>query len=123
MDRRGRVASNLRGPSATQINTLVSQFVSNYKAKYGEPPPNFNRHRDKWVFRDMIEDLGFGNSKEVIDYYFETKHVGHPFMTLAYDYDQIYRVMREREHDDEVRARLRRESEARVKAWREQRGN
>jgi hypothetical protein len=70
----------------------------------------------------MIEDLGLERAGEVVDYYFETRNVGHPVTTLLYEYDRLNIIMKERAADDEVRARLRRESEQRVKEWREKNG-
>ena len=105
--------------SNAQINTLVSLYLKLYKEKYSFDPPGFNRFRDKWGFRDMIEDLGMARSKEVITYYFDTRHIGHPVQQLFYNYDRLSDLMKEREEDEKNRERLRAETEARVKAWRE----
>lgn len=107
---------------ATQANALMTKFINSYEKMYGDKPANFNRHREKWAFQDMIEDLGYSRAGEVIDYYFETRNVGHPVTTLLYEYDKLNVIMKERAEDEENRARLRRESEQRVKEWRERHG-
>jgi hypothetical protein len=108
--------------TTAQINAMITKFLGNYERVYGQRPTDFNRFREKWGFRDMIEDLGYARAGEVIDYYFETRHIGHPATTLFYEYDKLDQIMRERVVDEENRARLRQESELRVKEWREKHG-
>lgn len=108
--------------STAQVNTLITQYLSLYEDHYGQKPTGFNRYREKWGFTAMIEDLGFARAKEVVNYYFETRNIGHPVTKLLYEYDKLDKIMTDRAKDDELRARLRRESEERVKAWREQHG-
>lgn len=108
--------------SSAQVNTLISQYLNLYEVKYGNRPNDFNRYREKWGFQSMIEDLGFARAKEVVSYYFDTNNIGHPVSKLLYNYEKIDEIMTERAADDELRSRLRRESEARVKAWREKNG-
>jgi hypothetical protein len=100
----------------------MNKYVDNYKRLYGSPPANFNRFREKWGFTAMITDLGYARAGEVVDYYFETRHVGHPVTDLHYEYDRLNIIMKEKAEDEENRARLRRESEQRVKEWREKHG-
>ena len=103
----------------TQTNALVSLYVKLYKENYeGESPSGFNRHRDKWGFQSMIEDLGYNRAREVVEYYFETKHILHPVNTLLYEYDRLDKIMKERAADDKRKARLLEESRARVEEWR-----
>lgn len=108
--------------TTAQVNALMSRYVKNYESKYGNKPEGFNRYREKWGFIGMIEDLGLTRANEVVDYYFETNNLLHPVQTLLYEYDRLSTIMKERAKDDENRERLRRESEARVKQWREAHG-
>lgn len=108
--------------TTAQINSMINRYLKNYEGVYGQRPQDFNRFREKWGFRDMIEDLGYSRSEQIVDYYFETRHVGHPVNTLFYEYDKLDKILTERAADEENRARLRRESEQRVKEWREKHG-
>lgn len=106
----------------TQMNALVNLYVKLYKEHYdGEAPANFNRHRDKWGFQSMIEDLGYNRAQEVVAYYFETKHLFHPATTLLYEYDRLDKIMKERAADDKRKAILLEESRKRVEEWRNRR--
>ena len=111
-----------KDPLTTQMNALVTLYLKLYKEKYGEGPRNFNRHRDKWGFQSMVEDLGYDRAREVVTYYFETRNIYHPVNKLLYEYDKIDKLMREREEDEERRQRLLAESKKRVEAWREANG-
>lgn len=109
--------------SSTQVNALITQYLTLYQERYGRKPTDFNRYKEKWGFASMIEDLGNARAKEVVSYYFETNNIGHPVSKLLYNYEKLDEIMTERAADEELRARLRRESEARVKAWREKHGS
>jgi len=100
----------------------MDRYVKKYEDTYGTKPTNFNRFREKWGFQSMITDLGTNRAAEVVDYYFETRHIGHPVTGLLYNYDKLDELMKERAVDEENRAKLRRESEQRVKEWREAHG-
>jgi len=106
-----------------QTHALVTKFVNNYVDKYGRAPAKFNRYRDQWGFQGMIEDLGYERAEAVVDYYFRTGRVGHPVQHLMYNYDNLNNIMLEMEEDAEKRLLLRKETEERVKAWKERYGN
>jgi len=76
-----------------QANALVTIYLRFYKAAYGHDPLNFNRYRDAYGFKAMINDLGYDRAKEVIDYYFATDRYGHPISHLLYNYDKLNRAM------------------------------
>jgi hypothetical protein len=91
---------------AKQANENINLFIKLYTDKYGQPP-TFNRHRLKWAFQDMVKDLGNGEAKRVIEYYFETKKIGHPVDQLLYRYDKLYNILTELDNDVENRAKIR----------------
>lgn len=105
-----------------QGHALISLFLKTYKAKYKRDPMNFNRFRDKWGFQSMIEDVGIDRSKEIIVYFFSTNNYGHPVSYLFRNYDSINARITEMEEDDIRRKQMLKESEERVKQWREQNG-
>jgi len=107
-----------------QAYALISLYESEFEAKYRERP-RLNRHRDKWGFQDMVEDLGYGEAQEVIKYYFEMKFdvQRHPIQTLFRNYDRFAEIRRERAEDQERIKRLAKETEKRVKEFEAKNGN
>ena len=107
---------------AKQANGLVTLYVNLWADKYNDAPA-VNRHRDKWGFQDMVEDLGYDRAKEVITYYFQTGRPGHPLKHLLMNYDRLHKLLLEIEQDEIDRVRLRKETEQRVKEWEEKNGD
>lgn len=105
-----------------QAYALITLFEKNYQKKYGRKP-EINRHRDKWGFQDMVEDLGYGEAQQIVAYYFELRYIGHPVQTLLRNYDKFSRVRKEREEDEANRLRLREETKKRVEAFEREHGN
>ena len=103
-------------------NALINLYTTTYSEKYGRAPV-INRHRDKWGFQSMAEDLGYERSKEVIEYYFRTGRVGHPLQHLLYNYEKLDTILKELAEDEVKRAELRKMTEQRVKEWQERNGN
>jgi hypothetical protein len=101
---------------AKQAYSLISLYEKCYEEKYGRKP-NVNRFREKWGFQDMIADLDYDQSKDVIRYYFKTGKTGHPVPFLLQNYDKINEFMIEKAADDAKRAELRRMTEERVREW------
>lgn len=104
--------------SNQQTHALVTYFLGKYRARYDTDPRDFNRHRDKWGFASMIEQYGTPRSKEIIDYYFETRRPGHPVNYLLFNYEKLHQIMTEKAQDEEKRRKLRLESMKRVEEWR-----
>lgn len=106
-----------------QAYALISLFEKHYDKQYGRKP-QVNRHRDKWGFQDMVEDLGYEGAQEIIAYYFQLKkYVGHPVQGLLRNYDQFARIRQERAEDEANRLRLRAETKKRVEAFEREHGN
>lgn len=110
-------------PLAKQANALVTLFVSLWTDKYKRKPTNVNRYRDKWGFQDMIGDLGYDRSREIMEYYFKTSRAGHPLQYLLYNYEKLDQILREIEEDEVNRAELRAATEKRVREWEQKNGN
>jgi len=95
------------------VNALISLYEKLYAEKYGKKPL-INRYKDKWGFQDMLKDLGPVESKEIIQYYFETHRPGHPLLQLFRNYDDMVRRKLEREKDEVDRKKLRAETKLKV---------
>lgn len=104
-----------------QAYALITHFEKAYFEKNGEKP-QLNRHRDKWGFQDMVEDLGYQGALSIIDYYFELQGP-HTIQRLLRNYDQMDKIRREKADDDEKRAEIRKQTAERLKAWKEQNGD
>jgi hypothetical protein len=103
--------------------TLLTQYVTRYQEKYGKTPVDMNRYRDKWIFRNMYEDLGNVQAARVIDFYFKTSRIGHPVKFLGNNYDRLNRILNELDKDEKERLQLRKETEQRVKEWEKKNAN
>lgn len=71
-----------------QALQLINLFEKLWKSKY-ERPYRGNRHADQWGFRDMIEDIGFEEAEEVVQYYFHLASPDHSRQWLIYNYDKV----------------------------------
>lgn len=105
-----------------QAYALITLFEKHYIKKYGRKP-DINRHRDKWGFQDMVEDLGYPLAQEIVEYYFDLNYINHPVQTLLRNYDKFNRVRDERREDEANRLRLRAETKKRVEEWEKTHGN
>lgn len=103
--------------------TLLNLYINTYVDKYGKPPVDINRYRDKWIFRNMFEDLGVKQAERVILYFFRTSRPGHPVKYLGNNYDRLNRILIDLDNDEQERLRLRKETEKRVREWEKKHGN
>lgn len=114
-------------PRASTANqkayALITLYVKEYGAKYGAQPTGLNRHRDKWGFQDMVDDLGYENAQAVIKFYFTTGRVGHPLQFLLYNYEKLDVIRREMIEDEKKRLELREATRIRVEKWEREHGN
>jgi hypothetical protein len=104
--------------SNQQTHSLISHFLTQYQQKHNGPPRDFNRHRDKWGFQSMIEDLGMARAREIVTYYFSLPNNSHTVNGLLFNYDKLNTDMMEREEDEIERRRIRAETKQRVEEWR-----
>lgn len=102
---------------AQKQNALMTRYLKLYKTKYGEAPPGWNRNTAKWIFRDMLEDYGYDDSKSIIDYFFQCDIRRHPVLRLADLYGAMYTNMQDEERDRQERMRIRRETQERVNEY------
>jgi hypothetical protein len=105
---------------AQQANALVTKYVNLYKEVHGSPPV-VNRHRDRWGFQSMIEDLGKGDAERVIAYYFSIRKP-HEISDLLRHYDDYHKNRLHDEEDKRRVAKLHEETARRVREWREKNG-
>jgi len=96
---------------------LITHFLKRYTEKYGKPPADFNRYRDRWGFQSMIEDLGKNRSTEVVDYYLSAPYSNHSVSFLFYNSDKISKKMFQLEEDAKKRKQLMEETKRRVEAF------
>lgn len=106
-----------------QGNALVTLYVSEFVEKYSGKTPTINRHRDKWGFQSMVEDLGYERARQVVQYYFKTGRVGHPLQYLLYNYEKLDAILKELAEDEVKREELRKLTEKRVAEWEAKNGN
>jgi len=107
--------------SNAQTHALITYFLQSFSEKYSGQPRDFNRFRDQWGFKSMIEQYGMDRAKQLVDYYFATQRPGHPTNYFLYNYEKLFAIMEDKEHDAENRRKLREESQKRVEEWRDSR--
>jgi len=98
-------------------NVLITNFLKAYKAKYGTAPTNFNRYAKKWGFTDMLDDLGFERSNQIIEYFFELT-TSHDAEVLLRNYGSYNESYEEAQADAAKRAVLAEETRKRVEEYR-----
>lgn len=67
---------------------LLSIYQNMYQNKYGKMP-SLNKYREKWAMQDVIDSIGYGRAKELIEYYFTTGKNGHPLQFFFFNFDKI----------------------------------
>lgn len=104
---------------AKQAGDLLDLYALLFEESYGAKP-SLNRYRDKWGLVDVIDSVGVAKAKELLIFYFKTGKQGHPLQFFLFNFDKLEVGMKEAEKDESDKARLRRLTEERVKAFREQ---
>jgi len=103
--------------AAKDVNALLTYFVKVYKQHYGAAPTNFNRYAKKWGFTDMLTDLGFDRTTELIDYFFESTGP-HNVESLLREYGDYNESFEAALKDKQKRNELAIETQRRVQAYR-----
>jgi hypothetical protein len=98
-----------------QAQALLTLFIGLYEDKYGVKP-TLNRYRLKWGAVDFIDSVGYTEAKAIVEYYM-TVSTNHSFEYLLQSFDKIDTMRKERNSDDERRARLREETRRRVEEY------
>ena len=105
------------------IHALMAHFVKRYTHRYGHPPKDYNRYRDKHGFSALIEQYGSKDSFDLVDYYFDSSQSrGYGVKNFLYSYDELMTRKLEREQDDRMRAEIREATRQRVEEWRKLNG-
>ena len=68
--------------------------------------PFLNKYREKWAMQDVIDSVGYGRAKELLEYYFTTTKYGHPIQFFFFNFDKIDIMQREIEKDKKNRKAL-----------------
>lgn len=101
--------------------SLIDFFIVQYNSRF-KRDPQINRYRVKYGFQDMINDLGFEQSKRVIEFYISGNRNSYTVNDLLYSYDKINRVIEEQDADEENRRILKEETKRRVEEWKSTHG-
>lgn len=99
-------------------HSIISYYQKKYKEKVGVGPALANRNKMKYLIADALEDLSVGDFQKIIDYYIRVESEP-SLMSLCYEYDEMYRRMRADAKDQSDRLALLKETEERVKRFRE----
>ena len=97
-----------------QPQALISLYLACYQEKYGRVP-TVNRYRDKWGFQDMIDSVGYDQSRKLVEYFFATDQ-SHTLNRLFNTFDVLDDAMRKRDADREYRAKLLEETKKRMES-------
>lgn len=104
-------------PTAQQCHALTTYFVSQYTNIVGRSPV-VNRNKSRWGFESMLVDYSSQNVKDLIDYYLN--HYDSPSIDwFLFNYDKIDLSMQEAAAQAVASAKRRKETEKRLKEWRE----
>lgn len=110
--------------AAKDCHALSSYYEKVFQDKYGYKP-TINRNTARWGWEGILSGgMKMVEVKSLIDFYFETGTTNkHSLQWFFYNYDQVIQTRQEVISDREHREKLRRESQARAKEWRERFGD
>lgn len=95
---------------------LLTHYSNKYEQRYGKQP-NINKYKEKWAASSIIDDFGFDNAKQIIDYYFVVSKDGHPLPWLFNNFDKLNDAMTSQRQDEELRAQRRKEMAKLREEW------
>ncbi len=100
---------------------LIDFYVKEYEKKYGVRPA-MNRFKRQWHFAAMIDDYGFEEAKNIIQYFFTTCRRAPKIEDLLYNYEDL-KEMRDAEIlDIEHRKKVREQTRRMVEEWEQTHG-
>lgn len=109
-----------RADRLKQANELINYFIKLYGEKFGEKPV-LNRHKQRFAVSDVLEDISYTKAQAILRYL--VKVDAEPSLTkFCYEYDELEVKMQREKKDDQERLQLRKETEQRVKEFRERYG-
>jgi hypothetical protein len=101
--------------TAKQTNTLISLFEKLYEDKY-QVKPKLNRFKHKYGIGDMVDQFGYKEAEEIIEFFFQTTRE-HSITNLLYNYEELKETIDIRAEDDLRRKEIREETRRRVEGW------
>jgi hypothetical protein len=107
--------------TAKDCHILTSYYEKKFKEKY-HTAAVVNRNSAKWGFDAILKGISPEETKELLDYWFSFSSAQrHPLQWFFYNYDKLIVAKAEASDDAELRAKLRHDTEERVRKWRERR--
>ena len=106
-------------PTAQECHALTTKYIDLYTGRYGEKP-QVNRYSARWGFESILMDYSYRQAVSLLEYFFSTYNdKGHPLDWFLYNYEKLVEKRDAAEKREVERAKMRKESEQRVKEWRE----
>lgn len=92
--------------SDKQLYVILGLYEKLYQEKYGSKP-KYNKYREKWAVKDVIDSVGYDRAVTLMDYYFKVTKSGHPLQWFFYNFDKLDDMLEKIEQDSERRKFLR----------------
>lgn len=109
--------------TAQVCHKLTSYYLTAYQDRYGVKP-NINRHKARWGFDSVLEDLSAAKAMELIDFYLAAQSSNrHSLEWFFYNYDKLIDKKETYEKDEADRRKLRAASKKKVEEWRKQKSD
>lgn len=106
--------------TAQACHSMTTYYLNKYHEKYHHKP-NVNRHKARWGFDSVLQDMTPSKAQALVDFYLETHSTNrHSLEWFFYNYDKLIDRKHEYEKDEAEREQLRLESKRRVEEWRKQ---
>lgn len=100
-----------------QAHTLSTYFGNKFKSRYGYEH-KFNRNKARWSWDAMLMDMTMDETKELIDYYFDTINTsGHTLEWFFYNYDKLSEAKAKYDEDRKRLAVIREATRKRTEEW------
>lgn len=107
--------------TAKDCHILTTYYEKKYKDKY-QSTAVVNRNDARWKFDNILKGMTVKEAKELLDFWFDTNSIQrHPLVWFFYNYDKLITIKADLAEDATLREKQRRETEERVKNWRERR--
>ncbi len=109
--------------TAKECHILTTYYEKKFKEKY-QTAAVVNRNTAKWGFDSILKGLSPEETKDLIDYWFGVDSVQrHPLQWFFYNYEKLIETRALQAEDSDIRAKQRKETEERVRKWRERRAH